>query len=135
MSLLLHASSCTPPPRDAAALVLKRANDSRDLESRARPGACELDVWSANKKLRVGPDNFRFAPAILPESPSAQHLSPRVHILSENAHSIRSAAIGSTRVALIAGIQMEKRATTLSASGVAINDTGSRGFTPKRKPA
>jgi hypothetical protein len=30
---------------------------------------------------------------------------------------------------------MENRATILSTSGIAINDTGSRGFTPKRKPA
>jgi hypothetical protein len=36
--------------------------------------------------------------------------------LSENAHSIRRAAIALTREALVAGIQIENRATTLSTS-------------------
>jgi hypothetical protein len=43
--------------------------------------------------------------------------------------------MGLTRVALHAGNQIDTRAMMLNKSGVAINDSGSSGFTPKTKPA
>src|SRR5579863_10214738 len=50
-------------------------------------------------------------------------------------YSVRSAVIGSTRVARSAGAQTDTRATRLSKRGVARNDMGSRGLTPNRKLA
>src|SRR5277367_2806824 len=51
------------------------------------------------------------------------------------AYSSRSAVIGSTRVALRAGIHTASRATALSSNGVTMNATGSHALIPKRKLA
>src|SRR5216683_4333055 len=50
-------------------------------------------------------------------------------------YSSRSAVMGSTRVALLAGIQTAQRATALRSNGVTRNATGSHALTPKRKLA